>query len=1018
MSFSDYGASDYDRTESRPDKALLVKCTCEGRTKKILFNSTRTCTYDLLRQRVEECFFPSATTFGITYTDDDGEVADISTDADLTEAIRYFYPASDDPPVSSSSSILSGRSLTRGKITLHVGIAVDYDGPSLSDTSSLVSLEEYRNRNGSTSSLSLSSSHAGEIDDDSVTVSSKDTGSKYDVFRARGPKTIISGPSREPLINRSDNDQETRSMSSIPSTLASDVLDGASQPLSSSAKDPFADGAHAMDSPLYPTDSSSVFLRLKLEEEMQGREPSSSYGSSTLHSERGAAWLRDQNARAMKAMLGDVPAPDDAVSNMSGLALQQDTRGKFYYAYTGGSSYAASQSAPDSGYDDGSVADPNGSTAATHDPASRPTSMEMNGFELVDEFTESHLHRSVSVASSSSMPFGRWSNSELTFSLDYVYSDVPAEVLPFIQSLPPQPPPNPMNCSECGVILDTIRYVCSTCGDKRLPSLPGSDYEGSNFGKGKDRAIAISYTNGHGHSYPPSPSSPSMSQWSLVTDAYAHPRSPSDSALVQKKPLPAIPRGPSEYRPTLAVPGARPVLGTLEIGYELCANCIESAGVTHALEMSVAPGSSPGPGLGSSAEDAQRALSQWRRSAPSQKGHLRHAYIEKSWGHRGWQDVEQDDHTNCTCSTCGTQIVNHHRYKCASCANFNLCRACYSQIHEIHPSHAFLVVPNQLARSKSEPALGIPSPPPTGELSLKHPDVKCAHCMQDIVGARFHCAICDSIDICSNCESAGLPGNLDSSDGGHNSSHIMIKIPYPLETAELQSASRRAKIRWTGRDAVTGEKVRSRRNSLTSSYDHTVLGTGSRAGDNSDMNGASIAGETNDHGVRCQECNQRILGTRYQCGSCPSKPIPYSLCSSCEERSYVLHNPMHIFFKLRRPVHRPLQSEYPFLPRLYKMPVGPVDGRFDSKNHKAYLKSVFHTAAVCDLCMMRIQGEWFRCAYCATDLCEVCEGMETHNDKHAFVVFKSPIDMNILKQYADVENPSQSPPLIPYPIYT
>jgi hypothetical protein len=49
-------------------------------------------------------------------------------------------------------------------------------------------------------------------------------------------------------------------------------------------------------------------------------------------------------------------------------------------------------------------------------------------------------------------------------------------------------------------------------------------------------------------------------------------------------------------------------------------------------------------------------------------------------------------------------------------------------------------------------------------------------CLLDIVGARFHCAICDSVDICANCESAGLPGNLDSADGGHTSSHILIKV--------------------------------------------------------------------------------------------------------------------------------------------------------------------------------------------------------------------------------------------------
>ena len=57
-----------------------------------------------------------------------------------------------------------------------MNVTVDYDGPSLSDTSSLVSLEEYRNRNGSDSSLSFSSSVNMEPEDDQVTISSRDTG--------------------------------------------------------------------------------------------------------------------------------------------------------------------------------------------------------------------------------------------------------------------------------------------------------------------------------------------------------------------------------------------------------------------------------------------------------------------------------------------------------------------------------------------------------------------------------------------------------------------------------------------------------------------------------------------------------------------------------------------------------------------------------------------------------------------------------------------------------------------------
>lgn len=143
----------------------------------------------------------------------------------------------------------------------------------------------------------------------------------------------------------------------------------------------------------------------------------------------------------------------------------------------------------------------------------------------------------------------------------------------------------------------------------------------------------------------------------------------------------------------------------------------------------------------------------------------------------------------------------------------------------------------------------------------------------DIVGARFHCAICDSVDICSNCESVGLPGNLDSSDGGHVSSHIMIKvitslttnklfgadtdcvlqIPFPVPIAELQSASETAKLIIAGRDATTvaESRPRSRRNSFMSS--RTVLGSGTHAGD---QNGSSTASRGHEHGIPCNECDQ------------------------------------------------------------------------------------------------------------------------------------------------------------------
>jgi len=79
-------------------------------------------------------------------------------------------------------------------------------------------------------------------------------------------------------------------------------------------------------------------------------------------------------------------------------------------------------------------------------------------------------------------------------------------------------------------------------------------------------------------------------------------------------------------------------------------------------------------------------------------------------------------------------------------------------------------------------------------LAHRHPGIPCYHCQQDIVGARFRCVDCTTIDIdlCWNCEIAGFPGDLDAPDGRHNSSHAMLKIPMSLNMQEIQRVTRRA----------------------------------------------------------------------------------------------------------------------------------------------------------------------------------------------------------------------------------
>nr|GAT46432.1 predicted protein [Mycena chlorophos] len=966
----------------RPERPLVVKCQFDGSSKRITFTSARNCSYDLLRHRVEQCYSLYATSYSIAYKDDDGEITDITTDADLTEAIVYFQAGSDDPPISSGASILSGHSIRSRKITLRVHITVDYDGPSLSDTSSLVSVDEYKQRNGSQQSFSFGA--PSEFDEDAVTISSKDHIAPAGRSIA-GSKSQVSGRSWDLL---------SEPVQAGPSTSLHYKSDHPS--------DPFSDQTRVPPPPETPPDPDAVFERLKLEESSQDDASSIQHETRNLYeSDRGAAWLRDQNARTIKNMLGGLPQPSISSGSSSilegegqrgDLALEQDPRGNYYYAYTSSSSresgvYEIPQTKP------------------------RPSSRNLNWL-AAQQAASSHPDPDIRP---SPPPSVELAPSQGYSPENHSINDIPRELLQFLPLSPP-PADTLTDCSECGVLLDAIRYVCVVCGPKRPVSQ-------SNKGKGR----SMSAPNGHGHppdhnhnhlhaheySYPPRPmnghhhySDNASSSSRSSSGSYLHRNGSADSSgsggRQHIKPLPRIPGASlppitaSSSQATLVPPPQR----DRDPGYELCAGCLEDAGVNHAITgnpnaLPAGP-SSPNP-VPSSPEDA----SQWRRLAP-QKGKTRHAYREMVWGHLGWKDVEQDDSQVNECSTCAA-VTSRQRYKCVSCKKFNLCRGCYSQVHDLHPSHAFVALPDEAVPEPSESDQYEIIPPDIaseGEKSMVHPGVRCAHCMQEIVGARFHCVVCDNIDICANCESAGLPGNLDSSDGGHTSSHISIKIPYPLETDEVEQASRRANNLWQGRDAASvglQPLLVPKANSVISGYARTIISSGSRPPDN-------------DHHMYCNGCGGNIVGVRYQCANCPSQPQCVSLCENCEPNSYAVHDPSHVFFKLPRPVQKPLASPYAFLPRLYKPNAGPPPGM----DPQTYLANLKHSVAVCDRCMSSIQGVWFRCAYCGADYCDACEAVDTHNDSHCFMAFKSPVDMQALKAFTPVENP---PPIIPYPIY-
>lgn len=140
----------------------------------------------------------------------------------------------------------------------------------------------------------------------------------------------------------------------------------------------------------------------------------------------------------------------------------------------------------------------------------------------------------------------------------------------------------------------------------------------------------------------------------------------------------------------------------------------------------------------------------------------------------------------------------------------------------------------------------------------------------------------------------------------------------------------------------------------------------------------------------------------------------------------MVHDPTHVFFKLPRPVDRPVEFIEPILPILYvpsisALPLG-TDLRLRYKyrvassctldahdptgenmglaacllaegltGHSAYLQNVMHVNIFCDLCMDQIRGQWFHCVYCPRDLCGHCEEVDEHDRTHFSMVAKAPV---------------------------
>lgn len=129
----------------------------------------------------------------------------------------------------------------------------------------------------------------------------------------------------------------------------------------------------------------------------------------------------------------------------------------------------------------------------------------------------------------------------------------------------------------------------------------------------------------------------------------------------------------------------------------------------------------------------------------------------------------------------------------------------------------------------------------------------------------------------------------------HTADHIMLKIPLPLATQQVQRISHRAREQWTHQDSNhvasvppierVDETSREPRRIETphplrspSPTNETVYGGPGQRVEVSNAARRSTARQNSlDHAVPCDACQSRVMGVRYQCANCPSDPVGYNL---------------------------------------------------------------------------------------------------------------------------------------------
>ncbi|GJJ78084.1 next to BRCA1 gene 1 protein [Entomortierella parvispora] len=202
-----------------------------------------------------------------------------------------------------------------------------------------------------------------------------------------------------------------------------------------------------------------------------------------------------------------------------------------------------------------------------------------------------------------------------------------------------------------------------------------------------------------------------------------------------------------------------------------------------------------------------------------------------------------------------------------------------------------------------------------------HSNVYCDVCLNTIRGTRWKCQECNNYDLCQDCHHVA---------GVRHPHHTFKPFTSPVKQAEKYESLFKSTLGSDGPchlascdmclNAIVGVRHKCFQ---CPDYDlcQRCLPLSKDLHKGHTFIPISYPGQidvkvdhTRQYGVVCDGCNEDIYGVRYKCGNCAD----YDLCGNCEALPEPIHDPTHIFLKIRKPISTRMAPAAAILPNMYE----------------------------------------------------------------------------------------------------